>query len=100
MRVYQKTMFDHYYCKKALENFEKKTRKVYFCINIMACKSIKDSKVLRTPVPEQRLMSSYRYEITFISMHVTGDDVNFCVGLECVNVKYKSSASTACESPD
>ena len=25
-----------------------------------------------------------------ISMHVTVDDVNFCDGLECVYVKYKS----------
>ena len=28
-------------------------------------------------------------------MHVTVDDVNFCGGLECVYVKYKSHASTA-----
>ena len=33
-------------------------------------------------------------------MHVTVDDVNFCDGLECVYVKYKSRASTACELPD
>ena len=30
-------------------------------------------------------------------MHVTADDVNFCDCLECVYVKYKSRASTACE---
>ena len=30
-------------------------------------------------------------------MHVSVDDVNFCYGLECVYVKYKSCASTACE---
>ena len=29
------------------------------------------------------------------SVHVTVDDVNFCGGLECVYVKYKSRASTA-----
>ena len=28
------------------------------------------------------------------------DDVNSCDGLECVYVKYKSRASTACELPD
>ena len=33
-------------------------------------------------------------------MHVTVDDVNFCDSLECVYVKYKSHASTACELPD
>ena len=33
-------------------------------------------------------------------MHVTVDDVNFCDGLECVYVKYKSCASTARELPD
>ena len=31
---------------------------------------------------------------------VTVDDVNFCDGLECVYVKYKSRASTARELPD
>ena len=35
--------------------------------------------------------------LLFISMHVTVDDVNFCDGLECVYVKYKSRASTARE---
>ena len=33
-------------------------------------------------------------------MHVTVDGVNFCDGLECVYVKYKSRASTARELPD
>ena len=28
-------------------------------------------------------------------MHVTVDDVNFCDGLECVHVRYKSRVSTA-----
>ena len=28
------------------------------------------------------------------------DDVNFCDGLECIYVKYKIFASTACELPD
>ena len=32
-------------------------------------------------------------------MHVTVDDFNSCDGLECIYVKYKSCASTACESP-
>ena len=33
----------------------------------------------------------------FILMHVTVDDVNFCDGLECAYVKYKSHASAARE---
>ena len=33
-------------------------------------------------------------------MRVTVDDVNFCDGLECVYVKYKIRASTACELPN
>ena len=33
--------------------------------------------------------------ITLMSMHDTVDDVNFCDGLDCVYVKYKSRASTA-----
>ena len=33
-------------------------------------------------------------------MHVTVDDVNFCDGLECVYVKYKSRASIARDLPD
>ena len=33
-------------------------------------------------------------------MHVPIDDVNFCDGLECVYVKYKTRASTECELPD
>ena len=33
-------------------------------------------------------------------MHVTVDDVIFYDGLECVYVKYKSGASTACDLPD
>ena len=41
----------------SLENFGKRLQKVHFCITIMACKSMKDSYVLKMPVPEQRLAS-------------------------------------------
>ena len=51
MLMYQKTMFDPdlllHKVILSLENFEKK-----------AGKSMKDSYVLKTPVPEQRLISS------------------------------------------
>ena len=43
---------------------------------------------------------SFRHRITFFSMHVTVDHINFSYGLECVYVKYKSRASTALELPD
>ena len=55
MLVYQKTMFDCYYCIKcilSLENFGKPLRKVYFCITIMALKSVQHLSGLEIPVPE------------------------------------------------
>ena len=54
-----------------------------------ALKSLFQSEVLRHPnITELR------------SIYITVDDVNFCDGLECVYVKYKSRASTARELPD
>ena len=49
--LYQKTMFDRYYCIKSflsLENFGKTLRKDHFCISIMARKSMKESYVLKS----------------------------------------------------
>ena len=46
MLVFQKTMFDRYYCIKSfsqLKTLEKMLRKVIFFISIMACKSMKHS---------------------------------------------------------
>ena len=60
MLVYQKTMLDGYYCIKSLchlKTLEKGLQKVHFCITIMARKSMKDSNISKTPVPEQRLTS-------------------------------------------
>ena len=63
----------------------------------MAHKSMKDSYVLKKPVPEQRL----NVILTSLNnVHATVDDVNFFDGLECVYVKYKSRTSTAHELPD
>ena len=45
----------------SLENFGKTLQKVRFCITIMARKSMKDSYVLKTPVPEQQLTSVQRH---------------------------------------
>ena len=64
--MYQKTML-----KIILSLVNWKTlQNVHFCITIMASKSMKDSEVLKMSVPEQRLTSSKRHLITFISMHV------------------------------
>ena len=52
MSVYQKTMFDLYYCIKSfccLKNLEK----MLFVLPIMAHKSMKDSYILKRLVPEQ-----------------------------------------------
>ena len=59
-----------------------------------------DSYVLKTHLPEQKLTSSYRNYIKFISMHATDDDVNVYDGLGYVYVWYKSRALTARELPD
>ena len=50
MLMYQKNMFDRYYCITcilSLENFGKTLRKVHFCITTMAHKSMQDSSVLK-----------------------------------------------------
>ena len=60
MLVYQKNVFDRYYCIKSfghLKTLEKRFEKFIFCITIMAHKSMKDSYVLKKYVPEQRLTS-------------------------------------------
>ena len=81
----------------SLENFGKTLRKVHFCITIMARKSMKDSYALKSLFQSDDLCHPNITEITFISIYATVDDVNFCDGLECVYVKYKSRASTARE---
>ena len=63
MLVYQKTMFDRYYCiKKAFVTWKHASISP-FCITIMARKSMKDSKVLKKPVPEQTcvILTSLNY---------------------------------------
>ena len=61
MLVYQKTKFDRFYRIKSfchLKTLEKRFEKFIFVLLSMARKSVKDSKVLKTPVPEQRFTSS------------------------------------------
>ena len=103
MLMYQKTLFDRYYFIKSfchLKTLEKTLRKVQFCITIMARKSMKDSYALKSLFQSEVLRHPNITRITFISIYITVDDVNFCDGLECVYVKYKSRASTARELPD
>ena len=60
MLVYQKTMFDRYYCIKSfchLKTLEKRFEKFIFSITIMARKSMKDSYVYKMPVPGKSLTS-------------------------------------------
>ena len=51
MSVYQKTMFDRYYCIVILSL--EKFGKTLFVLPIMARKSMKDSYILKRLVPEQ-----------------------------------------------
>ena len=59
MLVYQKTMFDPYYCIKSIRHLKtwKNASKSSFCITIMAHKTMNGSKVLKTPVPKKQLTS-------------------------------------------
>ena len=55
-----------------LENVGKKSFEMLnLCSIIMACKSMKDAYVLKTPVTEQRL------KVRLTSMHITVDDPQF-----------------------
>ena len=65
MLVYQKTMFERYYCIKSFCNLKtlgKRFEKFIFVllqdVYIMARKSMKDSLVLNKPVSEKRLTPS------------------------------------------
>ena len=93
-------MFDRYYCIKSfcchLKTLEKRFEK-YISVPFYNDaqkhegflgfeKSCSKSRYLRLP-KDTKLRS-------FV------DDVNFCDGLQCENLKYKSRASTARELPD
>ena len=80
----QKNMFDHYYCIKknfiAWKLWRKCFEKFFFPVPIMARKGTLPVNVLKTPLPGQRLMSSWRHQISFATVHVT-DDISFCDSL-------------------
>ena len=88
--------YKHFVARKRWENCFKK---FFFPVPIMARKSTLPANVLKTPLPGQRLKSSWRHEITFTTVHVTDDDVSFLTVPECWFVKPQSRALTAREFP-
>ena len=59
----------------SLKNFR---QKAFFPLSIMARKGTLPANVLKTPLPGQRLMSSWRHKNTFPTVHASDDDVSFC----------------------
>ena len=60
MLMYQKSMFDRYYCIKKFfrsKNLEKLLQKVLFPVPIMTWKSMLPANVLKMPLAGQRLTS-------------------------------------------
>ena len=102
MLVYQKTMFDHYYCIKSFCHLKtlENTSKSSFLYYYNCAKKHEGSQVLKKPGLEQRPTSFQRHKNPFISMQFTIDDVKMCYGLENVYVEYKSRAPTARGLPD
>ena len=81
--MFQKSMFDRYYCIETFSHsktWRKYLEKFFFPVPIMARKATLPANVFKTPLPGQRLTSCWRHEITFATVHVTGDDISFCDG--------------------
>ena len=61
MLMYQKSMFDRYYCIKIFSPLKKLWRKCFekffFLVPIMAQKGTLPANILKMPLPGQRLMS-------------------------------------------
>ena len=90
MLVYKKSMFDRCYCIKTfccLKTSEKSFEKFFFPVPTMGRKSMLPVNVLKMLLPGQRLTSSWDHEITFVTVHVTNDDVSFCDGPGMINLK-------------
>ena len=101
MLVYQKTMFDRYYCIKSfcrLKTLGKPFKKFFLYYYNGG------QKHERLVGFEKKACYRAKTYVNLKSLNYvhfcTNDDVNFCDGLECVYVKYKSRASTARELPD
>ena len=86
MLMYQKIMFDSYYCIKTVKHFvtwkfrRKCFEKFFFPLPIMAQKVMLPTNVLQMPLPGQMIASFWRYKSTFATVHVTDDDIKFCEG--------------------
>ena len=85
MLMYQKSMFDRYYCIKhifSFDNFGENASKIsFFRVPILARKGTSlPANVLQTSPTGQSLRSCGRYEITFATVHVTDDEVSFSDG--------------------
>ena len=97
MSVYQKTMFDRYYCITSfchLKNTSKSSF-LYYYNDAQKHEGFVGFENGFSKAKTYIILTSLNY-IHFFSV----DDIIFCDGLECVCVKYKSRASTACEVPD
>ena len=95
MLIYQKSMFDGYYCIKTffrLKTLEKLFQKGLFPVRIMARKSTLPATVLKPPLPGQRQMSSLQCTL-LVMMSV------FMMAPECLFIKPQNCALTACELP-
>ena len=95
MLMYQKSMFDRYYCIKHffhLKPSENCFRKFFLPIPIVVRKSMLPANVLKTLLPGQRLTSSLLCTLlTMTSVFITAP--------ECLFVKPQSHALKALELP-
>ena len=96
MLMYQKCMFDRYYCIKTFSRSKtsgKKnaSKKYFFRVPIRARKGTLPTYILTTPIPGQILTSCYCARLMMTSV--------FVMAPECLYVKPQSRALTACELP-
>ena len=87
MLMYQKSMFDHYYCIKtcffAWKLWRNCFKKFFLPVPIMARKSTLPANVLKTPFPGQRLTSSLLCNLLMMTSV-------FMMSPECLFVKTQS----------
>ena len=62
----------------SVENFGENAPKSSFSCTYNVQKGTLPANILKTPLPGQRLTSSWRHKITFTSVHGTDGNVNFC----------------------
>ena len=90
MLMYQKTMFDLYYCVKLFCHLKTlKNSFLYFYNGAQKHEGFKGFEKACSRAKTYVILTSLNYVYFY--------DFNFCDGLECIYVKYKSRASTAQE---